>query len=116
MNEADGAPDPIAVAWQRVEASWEDPDAHRAFLTLCVTLGRMPEAGRRYREVRDGDPERREEAQRRIDELLAMATHHLQRSASPPPERRGRQRLLWIAFALSLAMVGLVLWTLVRGI
>ncbi|MBW2460321.1 MAG: hypothetical protein JRH11_01660, partial [Deltaproteobacteria bacterium] len=52
-------PDPIDVAWNEVEGAWDDRDAHKRFVALCQSLGRLPEAGRRYREVREGGAEDR---------------------------------------------------------
>jgi hypothetical protein len=116
MPEPADAADPIEAAWQRVEAQWNDPEAHRAFLGLCLALDRMPEAGRRYRQVRDTDPQRRAEAERRIDELLAMATQRLELARTPARTETNRRRLFWIAFLVSLGMVVLVLWAILRGI
>jgi hypothetical protein len=107
--------DPIDAAWQRVEARWDDPEAHRAFLSLCFELERMPEAARRYREVRDGDPDRRGEAETRIDQLLTMATRQLLLSRTPAPPGRARRRLLWVAMGLSLGMISFVVWTILRA-
>ncbi|MFW6050320.1 MAG: hypothetical protein ACODAU_04055 [Myxococcota bacterium] len=104
--------DPVEQAWKRVMERWDDPEAHGAFLALCMELDRMPEAGRRYREVRDTDPERSDEARRRIDELLAFAMHHLESSRTGPPAGRRGRRLFWVALGLSLFMVGAALWTM----
>ena len=74
MSEA-----PLQHAWSKVEASWDDDDAHRRFIELAATLGLLSEADLRYRRVRDGDPERAESAAKRIDELFAKATLSLKR-------------------------------------
>lgn len=105
--------DPIELAWHRVMEQWNDPQAHSAFLALCMELDRLPEAGRRYREVRDRDPERSEEAGRRIDELLTLATQRLQLHRTPPPVDRGRRRLFWLALGVSLCLLVAALWTMV---
>ncbi|MFW5875207.1 MAG: hypothetical protein ACOCXM_00590 [Myxococcota bacterium] len=105
--------DPIELAWGRVEAQWSDPEAHSAFLALCMELDRLPEAGRRYREVRERDPERSEEAQRRIDELLSLAAQRLQLQRTPPRVDRGRRRLFWLALGVSLCLLLVALWTMV---
>lgn len=114
--EQPGEPqDPIDTAWERVERHWDDPDAHGAFVALCMELGRLPEAGRRYRHVRDHDPERSEDARRRIDELLTLATRTLELSRTPPPTGTARRRLFWVALGVSLLMVGVVLWTMLSS-
>jgi hypothetical protein len=101
--------DPIDTAWQGVEAAWNDESRHRAFVGLCLALGRLPDAGRRYREVRDRDPGRRAEAERQIDRVLAVALQQLElgRSAPPPARRLG---LTIVAAVLSTVMIAGVLW------
>jgi len=100
------APDPIPDAWAEVERAWDDPEAHRRFRALCATLGRLPEAGRRYREVRDRDPARREAAERHIDALLALAASSLEGLRSPPRDLAGRRRgLFLVALIVGVGMV-----------
>lgn len=112
VSLVDPAADPIDQAWQQVEDHWQDPQAHAAFLALCVELGRMPEAGRRYREVRDHDPERSDEARRRIDELLSLATQSLQLARTRTPPAAQHKRLFWVALGVSISMVLFALWTI----
>jgi hypothetical protein len=117
-GEPAGSPppdDPIESAWEQLEAHWDDPEAHDRFVGLCLELGRLPEAGRRYREVRDRDPERSEDARQRIDRLLTLATRTLELTRTPPPDtRRTRSRLLLVALGLCLVMIGSVLWVWLR--
>lgn len=101
-------PDPIEDAWSSLEERWDDAEAHRKFIALCATLDRLPEAGRRYREVRDGDPERRETAEHQIDRLLALAMQSLATARTPPPDTaRARRILLFVAFVLTVGMIAL---------
>jgi hypothetical protein len=85
----------LDAAWGEVEARWGEDAAHRRFLALARSLGELPSAGRRYREVRDTDPRRRAEAERRLTQVMAQALAHLDeaRSARKPAQRRG---LLWL--------------------
>lgn len=101
----------IEQAWGRVEAHWDDDSVHDEFVGLCSRLGRLPEAGRRYREVRDTDPERAQDARARIDRLLTLATRTLELGRSPPPDTdRSRRRLFFVALGLCLVLIGSALW------
>ncbi|MFW5920524.1 MAG: hypothetical protein ACOCUS_01690 [Polyangiales bacterium] len=109
--EERGAPDPIEQAWARVEANWEDDEAHEHFVGLCAAQGRLPEAGKRYRAVRDSDPERSEEARRRIDRLLTLATRSLELTRSEPPDVDAtRRKITFFALGLCLVLIGWALW------
>ena len=115
-HSPDQEADPLDEAWARVEERWDDREAHRKFVGLCSTLGRLPEAGRRYREVRDNhpDPERRAEAERHIDRLLGFAMQSLEVMRTEPP-RRARGLLLFIAFVLTVGMIGIASWLVLRS-
>lgn len=111
------ASDPsIEAAWQQVRADWDDEEAHRRFRALCAAVGRLPEAGRRYREVRerDPDPARRAAAERHIDALLALATSTLEHLRTPPRDLAGQRRGLFLAallVATALVIVAMLAWS-----
>jgi hypothetical protein len=107
--------DPLDEAWARVLATWDDDDAHRRFVSLAVALGRLPEAGRRYREVRDGDPDRRASAERHIEKLFGLAVQTLEAQKTPPPDPRANKKLLFVAIGVALSLVGAVAWSLLHG-
>lgn len=109
------AVDPIDEAWTRVEANWGDEAAHRRFVGVCVALGRLPEAGRRYREVRETDPARSEDAARRIDALIVLATQQLQDTRVAPTGLEHKRTLTWAAFIIMLVLMGAGAWLLMRG-
>lgn len=107
--------DALEAAWARVLARWDDDEAHARFRALAVTLGQLPEAGRRYRAVRDGDEDaaRREDASRHIDALLATAMTTLEASRDPLPDpHRTRRGLFLVATGLTVALLlgALFLW------
>ncbi|MGB5810615.1 MAG: hypothetical protein WBG86_08805, partial [Polyangiales bacterium] len=107
--------DPIDEAWAQVEASWEDEEAHRRFVGLCVALDRLPVAGGRYRQVREQDPVRSEEASRQIDKLLALATQQLQDTRVASPTAEHKRTLQWAAFAIMMGLMGIGAWLMFRG-
>lgn len=109
-----GAEDPVEVAWAKLEAEWSDDDAHKAFIGLCMSLDRLPDAGRRYRAVADDDPERAESAQKRIGAILAIAMRTMELGRTTPSEEPKR-RLLVVAFLLSVSLVGYALWEYLRA-
>ena len=82
-NPPDADADVYAEAWTRVEAAWDDPDAHARFQALCAETGRLAEAGTRYRAVRESDPSRAEVASRQIDKLHALALTQLSSHRAP---------------------------------
>jgi len=99
-------PDPIDEAWARVVERWDDDEQHKLFVGLCFSLSRLPEAGRRYREVRERDPARREDAARRIDKLLTFASKTLDATKEPPPDMKRARRILFVvALVLFCALI-----------
>ncbi len=104
-------------AWARLEASWDDDGAHRAFLALFGDLAGLARAGARYREVlaaRPGDAVAlhwREEILRRA---TALGLAEMPRAALP---RELPRAVKWGAVALLagalLGAAAWVVWTLV---
>lgn len=107
--------DPIDEAWARVEADWGDEEAHRRFVAVCVALDRLPEAGKRYRLVRETDPFRREAASTQIDKLIALATQQLQDTRVGPSGAAHKRTLTWAAFFIMLMLMGAGVLFLLRG-
>ena len=107
--------DPIDEAWATVEAEWGNEEAHRRFVGVCVALDRLPEAGKRYREVREADPARREDAVKRIDTLIVLATQQLQDTRVGPSTTEHKRTLTWAAFFIMLVLMGAGILLLMRG-
>jgi len=110
-----GPVDPIEEAWARVEADWANEDAHRRFVGLCVALDRLPDAGKRYRAVRETDATRRDDAAKQIDVLIALATQQLQNTRVPPTDTSHKRTLTWAAFFIMLLLMGAGVLFLLRG-
>lgn len=106
--------DPIDEAWARVEADWGNEEAHRRFVGVCMALDRLPDAGKRYREVRDHDRARAPDAARHMDALLALATQRLQDTRVAPATSRHKRTLTWVAFTMMLLLMGAGAWLLTR--
>ncbi len=108
--------DPIAKAWSRVEAAWEDDEEHRRFVALCVALERLPEAGQRYRQVCDTNSARKDEAHRRIDALIAVATEKLRETAADKFHLRDSKRTLVVfTFIVMGTLMAVAIWLMLRG-
>ena len=90
-------------------------DAHRRFVGVCVALDRLPDAGKRYREVRETDPARRDDAVRQIDTLIALATQQLQDTRVQPANNEHKRTLTWAAFFIMLMLMGAGILLLMRG-
>ena len=97
----------METAWQKVLQEWDDDAAHKQFLVLCSTTGQLAEAGKRYRKVRDEEPERSEAAAKRIDAVLGMAMQNMDIIRSPEPKGRS-----WTFWAAALVSGGLILFAL----
>ncbi len=108
------AVDPIDEAWAEVEADWGNEEAHRRFVGVCIALDRLPDAGKRYREVRENDPARREDAARQIDTLIVLATQQLEDTRVEPPTTERKRTLTWAAFFIMLLLMGAAMLFLLR--
>ncbi len=104
--------DPIELAWTEVEAAWNQPEAHKRFLLVCDSVGRLAEAGRRYRQVKESDPERRAMAEKQIDALLGLAMTRVKADKTEP--RKGRSRVEWIGIGLAVVLLSVALIQLMR--
>ncbi|MEM7606686.1 MAG: hypothetical protein AAF411_15120 [Myxococcota bacterium] len=111
---SDEAQDPIEDAWSALERSWDEDAAHGKFLALCETLGRLDEAGRRYRAVQDEGGKRGEDAVRRIDQLLARAMAKMEVLAVPP-SKTPRRVVLTVGFTLAALLFGFALYLMSSG-
>lgn len=107
--------DPIDEAWGQVEADWGNEEAHRRFIGVCVALERLPEAGKRYRRVREVDAARSDDAARQIDKLITLATQQLEDTRVVPSAPRHKRALTWAAFFIMLILMGTGAWLLLRG-
>ena len=107
--------DPVDEAWGQVEAEWGSDEVHRRFIAVCAALGRLPEAGTRYRRVRSEDPARSDDAARHIDTLIAMATQQLQATRVAPSGPSHKRAPTWTAFFIMLLLMGAGAWLLLRG-
>jgi hypothetical protein len=109
MTSAGSGPEPsIARAAEALEARWQDDAAHRSFIALCSAHGALAEAGRYYRTVRDRDPARRQEAERRLNAVLGAAIAGLdaQRAEARAARRPRKSRLFWLVCGVGLALLG----------
>lgn len=108
------AGDPLEVAWAELRGHWDDAAAHKRFLALADTLDRLADAGKRYRHVREHEPERAERAKQQIDALLVVAMGRMKIEKSDPP--KARRRLDYVAFGISAALIAAALWSMFRGL
>jgi len=104
----------LEEAWAQVDEGWGDDGSHKRFIAVCDAIGRLDEAGARYRAVRESDPQRAEEAERRIDQIVARALATLQAQRVEPPER-SRRGLFWLSVLVFLAILLTTMW-MIRGL
>jgi hypothetical protein len=99
-------------AWAELRARWDDPLAHRAFLSRCVDLDALARAGALYRAALQAEPGDPVAAAGR-DEVLRKATvlglAAVPRTAPPasmsPWVKRG------VLAALAVLLLGAAAWT-----
>ena len=115
--------DPIETAWAELLGSWEDDAAHKRFIGLASGLGRLADAGRKYREARDAPdssadlgalPKRREIAEKRIGEILGIAVVTMAAHKTAPPEKN-HPKLLFVATGVCLAMILFAVWAFLKS-
>jgi hypothetical protein len=108
---APAGPDDDA-AWADLRARWEDPAAHRAFLSGCADLDALARAGARYRAALQEHPDDAIAAAGR-DEVLRKATvlglASVPRTAPPEPVSPWVKRGLLATLAVLL--LGAAGWT-----
>ncbi len=108
-DEPDGRLD---EAWQRALERWEDDAAHERFVALADLLDRLGEAGRRYRAMREADPSRRADVERRIQLVLARAMARVEVDRARPTS--ARSRVEWIGIGLSIVLITAAIVALLR--
>ena len=95
----------------RVLAGWANDDRHATFINLCDALGRLDDAGARYRDVAHSTPERALDAQRYIGRVIARALVKLQVHRAPPSPKPRRALLLAAALLVGILFLA-TLWML----
>jgi hypothetical protein len=100
--------------WERVLGAWDEPDAHKRFLVLADTSGRLALAGKRYRDAKDADPARGPIADQQIDRILGLAMAQMKAIEKTEPGK-GRSKVEWIAFGVSAALIAAALYQLLRA-
>ena len=109
MDDAD-----LEREWERVLAAWDEPDAHKRFLVLADSTGRLAFAGKRYREVKEKDPARAPIASQQIDRILGLAMAQMKALEKTEPAK-GRSKVEWIALGVSAALIAAALFQLLRA-
>jgi hypothetical protein len=110
-SQGDGA-DHFERAWETVERNWADGAVHRQFIAFCRAEQALAEAGRRYREVRDRDPSRREQASAQLSAVLAAALVSLDEQRPRRVARRSKS--FWMVCGVGAALFGYALLTVLR--
>lgn len=94
--------DGFELLWAKVLEQWDDDKLHAAFLDYARERMQLPEAGARYRKIKDTDPQRAERAEKQLGRLMALAVAMLESARETAPQGPPR----WItAFAYAVAAV-----------
>ncbi|MBK8170009.1 MAG: hypothetical protein IPK60_06660 [Sandaracinaceae bacterium] len=106
--------DPVDAAWRAVLGRWDDADAHRRFIHVCMDLGRIADAARRYREIANSEQNRKIDAEKRIQAIVVLATEQLA-LRTREPRQNSRGLVLWVGFAVSMALLLTALFQYLRA-
>lgn len=88
----------VEELWSKLEADWNDPARHEAFIDACSRAGALPEAARRYRikaEQMPGDTLAVRHRDELVNRLLAISTIPV--AADRPATSRPLLTVLFVA-------------------
>lgn len=95
--------------WKRIDAHWEDEEAHSAFLRYCHDNSRLGDAAARYREFRE-DEERGPMAKKRLGAIALLAMQALSTERAEPRRKLPK----WLTGAVALTCASVVAWLVVQ--
>lgn len=102
--------DPVLDSlWQRIDAHWEDEEAHSALLRYCHDRSRLGEAAAYYRELRD-DEVRGPLAKKRLSAIALLATNALLSERAEPTRKFPK----WLTGAIAIACASVIAWLIVQ--
>ncbi len=101
--------DPLESAWLSLLEGWDDEGKHRAFVALGLSLDRLPDVAKHYRDLRD-DPERGERARKGTEAVLAAAVALLSPNERKPAPPRG----IWVVPLLLAGIVAMASITVAK--
>ncbi len=97
--------DPVFEAcWARVEAEWDDDDAHVKMLNHAITASKLPELAGRYAKHKE-DVTRGELATKRVAAITLAAMSMLEATRSPKYQRPPWPIVASAAFILVCALI-----------
>ena len=103
-------PDALEAAWEKVLEDWAEDEAHRKFVALCQSFGRLDFAGSHYREIaNDEKDERQPVAKKQIDRILAAAMATLE-TTKTEPSPAPRRKVMLFALIMAIALIMLAIW------
>lgn len=111
MNDSPAEDPAFELLWAKVQEHWDDDKVHAAFLEYARTRFQLPEAGGRYRAIKENDPARAEVAQQKLQQLMILALSMLESARDDGPSGAPR----WIS-ALAFAVAAVFLAVLIRKV
>lgn len=112
----DDAPQPeqddaFELLWAKVQEHWDDDKMHAAFLEYARARFQLPEAGARYRAIKEGDPARADVAQQKLQQLMVLALSMLEAARDETPSSAPR----WVS-SIAFAVAAVFLAVLIRKV
>ncbi|QQR89431.1 MAG: hypothetical protein IPJ88_14695 [Myxococcales bacterium] len=101
--------DSMDLAWTQVLEHWEEDIAHRRFIVLCQATGKLSEAGKRYRSIKEADPARSERASMQLEHVFAAAMQALDASRADAI-KPSHNRITVFALGVFLMMLFFAVW------
>lgn len=111
VSQGAGHEDAVHAAWEA--AAWEDDEAHRKFIALCSSLGRLDLAGKLYRQIKESDPARAEVAEQRIEKLIAQAMSTMEFTREVPEAEKLKKPVVILGYLIALGLIGFGIWVFV---
>lgn len=97
--------DGIEQAWQKLQDDWDDDEAHKRFAGACLSAGQLPEAGRRYKMVKQEGGPRAERADAQIQKLFTLGMTLIKQDRTEAPKKRSP--IIWVfAILVFVVLVG----------
>jgi hypothetical protein len=99
--------------WETVDAKWDEPSAHEAFLAACAEEGLLAFAAQKYREQKAEQREDRGEVSEvQLQKVTALALAQLAAVKTPPPQPKRLITVLSVLVSLALIVACAYLMTL----
>lgn len=104
--------DELDELWRHVVARWDDPKVHDLFVQTCFDRKRLDRAAAQYKSC-IADPERSSVADKRLQNVVFLASQALEEDRSAPV-KSGNRWLMIVAVIVCVGSIAVLLYALAR--